>query len=50
MESAKTYITKVEEENNRKVAITVDIESVHWLDLLPLRQLVLFILQVLMCD
>ena len=50
MESAKTYITKVEEENNREVAIAMDIECVHRLDLLPLRQLILFILQVLMRD
>ena len=50
MESAKTYITKVEEENDRKVAITVDIKSIHRLNLLPFRQLILFILQVLMRD
>ena len=50
MENAKTYITKVKEENDREEAIAVDIKSIHWLDLLPLRHLILFILQVLMCD
>ena len=50
MEIAKTYITKVEEENDREEAITVDIKSIHRLNLLPLRKLIIFIFQVLMCD
>ena len=45
-----TYITKVEEENDGEKAITMDIKRIHRLNLLPLRQLILFILQVLVRD
>ena len=45
-----TYIAEVEEEDDGEEAIAVDIECIHRLNLLPLRQLILPVLQVLVGD